>query len=72
MSAYPRRVLSSGYVTWDQGAARQVNTTFVRAGTLIDAAPGSPLEAAYSGLGLSGVLTVAGDPTIADKNALGN
>jgi hypothetical protein len=74
MSQYPRRVLTSGYVTWDPGSGHQVNRTFIRAGTLVDAKPGSALEAAYAGLGLSGVIPAAqtGDEACLDRSAQGN
>jgi hypothetical protein len=66
VSAYPRRVLATGYFTWPPGASVP---TYVLRGTLVDAVPGSALEAAYSVLGLSPVLTAAqlGDGSTADR-----
>jgi hypothetical protein len=47
VSAFPRRVLADIDLLWPPG-----NTAFplfVRKGSLVDAAPGSALEAAYGG-----------------------
>lgn len=71
MSANPRRVLADIDVLWPPG-----NTLFpihVRRGSLVDAAPGSALEAAYGGAGnLQDVSTDLGSESTRDKSWLGN
>jgi hypothetical protein len=62
VSQYPRIVLTSGRVTWGQPSC----TFFVRAGTVVDIVPGSKLEQAYSGLGLSAVIPPS-DPRRGDE-----
>ena len=57
MSAYPRIVLTSVWVSWDPAASGIPNKFYVRAGTCVDIKPGSALEAAYGGASnLSGVI----------------
>ena len=59
MSQYPQRVLTDVTVVWDSHANGTPVTTFVRHGTVADLVPGSALEAAYAGAGLSGVIPVS-------------
>jgi hypothetical protein len=47
MALNPRQVISDTTVTWDSC------TTFVLAGTIVDVAPGSALEAAYGAANLT-------------------
>jgi hypothetical protein len=71
MSTSPRRVLSDVELLWPPG-----NTLFpqhVRRGSLVDAAPGSALEAAYGGPGnLQSVTTDLGSAATLNKAWLAN
>ncbi len=66
MAGHPRYVLTDTEVSWDGG------TTFVRAGTIVDIAPGSALEAVYGGSGNLSAVIVTGDPEDADHAAQAN
>lgn len=71
MSQYPRRVLSSGYITWPPGASVR---TWVRGGSAVDIPPGSALEAAYNVNNLTPVQNAPwpGDEACFDRSALSN
>ncbi len=70
MSQNPRRVLSTGYITWPPGASAP---TRVRAGGIVDIKPGSALEAAYGGpSNLQDVTADLGSPDTLDKQWLAN
>jgi hypothetical protein len=69
VSANPRRVLSTGYITWPPGASVQ---TYVRRGSLVDAAPGSALETAYGPGNLEPVTTDLGSADTLNKAWLAN
>jgi hypothetical protein len=58
VSAYPRRVLASVWVSSDGGRT----SVFVKDGSVVDIVPGSQLEAAYGAGNLSAVIP-AGDPS---------
>jgi len=70
VSQYPRRVLSTGYITWPPGASVP---THVRAGSIVDIPPGSALEAAYGGpSNLQDVTADLGSADTLDKQWLAN
>ena len=70
MSAHPRRVLATGYITWPPGASVP---THVKAGSVVDIPPGSALEAAYGVLGLDNVSSPQlGRGETLDKSFLSN
>ncbi|MDQ2874945.1 MAG: hypothetical protein M3Y33_09200 [Actinomycetota bacterium] len=68
MSANPRVVMQDTQVSWEG------TTTFVRRGTIVDAAPGSQLEAAYGGPSNLRSLSpdAGGDPESASRAAESN
>jgi hypothetical protein len=64
VSQYPRRVLTSVYVTWDKCGTLPL---FVRAGTVADIVPGSALESAYGGTGNLSPVIPPSDPKRGDE-----
>lgn len=70
MSQYPRRVLSTLYITWPPSASVP---THVRGGSIVDIPPGSALEAAYGGpSNLQNVTADLGSSDTLDKQWLAN
>lgn len=71
VSAHPRRVLADIQLYRPPGNA--LFPVYVRRGSLIDAVPGSALEAAYGGAGnLLDISGLAGDPANFNKAWLSN
>jgi hypothetical protein len=74
MSQYPQRVLTDVSVVWSPHANGAAASTFTRHGTIVDLAPGSLLEAAYSPAGLSGVIPLSqrGNEQCCSREAVSN